>query len=241
MSRLQQQASRRLQDINETFVQQIRCTIEKQKATIGVLPTKAVTMQDYVLHWRRLGGHAHELAAPLAGGVGLAGLLVGAGTLWQTATVGPAVAASAAVPGMLPQIATYIWGTSTVVAVPAAPAAVSSFMLFGIPGIAIGVLAIGGALLLKRLSTQKAATAIRAWCIECANEVLAEENRLVAQIKETEQQRIAAICADVNDDITRAWQEKLAELDAIQRIEDQGAALRALGDEIAALTLRVNP
>jgi hypothetical protein len=248
MSRLQQQASRRLQDVNEAFVQQIRCTIERQKATIGVLPTKAVTMEDYVLHWRGPSGNLLNLAAPLAGGVGIAGLLVGAGTLWQTAivvptTVVPAVTASAAVPGLLSQIGTFVMGAPAVTAVPAVTTAqaASSFMLFGIPGIAIGVLAVGGALLLKRIATQKAATDVRSWCIECANEVLAEENRLVDQIKQTAQQRIAAICANVDDDITRAWREKLAELDTIQRDEDQGASVRRLGDDIAGLALRVNP
>jgi hypothetical protein len=237
MSRLQQQASQRLEGINEDFVQRIRDTIETQKATIGLLPTKALTIEDYVLHWRGLDDNPLERAAPLAGGVGLAGLLVGAGTLWQTATIAP-VATSVAVPGVLAQIGTFFMGSA---AVQAAPAAASSFMLLGVPGIAIGVLGIAGAVLLKRIATDKSASAVRAWVMECGNQVLDEERELIKQIKDKQAQRIVQICADVNDDISRDWQDRLAELDAIQRNEDQGAALRALRDQIAALTLRVNP
>ena len=239
MSLLQQRAGQRLERINEDFVQQIRETIEKQKATIGLLPTKALTIEEYVLHWQALGANPAEQAVPLAGGVGIAGLLVGAGTLWQTATVVPAVTTTAAVPGLFAQIGTFFMGAPAAT-VTAAAAPVSSFMLLGVPAIAIGALAIGGAFLLKRSANEKSAAAIRAWVLECSTQVLAEGDRLRKQIKANEPERIAQICSDVDDDVSRAWQQRLAELDAIQDIEDEGAALRALRDQIAALTLTVN-
>lgn len=67
-----------------------------------------------------------------------------------------------------------------------------------------------------------------------------EQWKTLDQLKANQSQRIAQICADVDDDIARALQERLTELETVQRIEDQGAALRALRDQIVGLELRVN-
>ncbi len=241
MSRLQQQAGRRLSDINEKFARQVRATIETQKATIGVPLTKAVTIEDYMLHWHGLGVDPLALAAPVAGGIGIGGLLVGAGTFWQTSMLASSVTVSPAVTGVVSQIGTWLMGAPAATTVASAPAATSSFLMFGVPGIAIGVLAIGGALLVKHLAKHKAVTAVSAWCVKCANDVMVEEQRLVDEIKKTQPRQIERICANVDNDINRELAKRLSELDAIQDIEDQGAALRALRDALQRLTLRVNP
>ncbi len=227
LSRLQKETSRRLRDIDEAFVEQIKGTIEKEKATIGVLPTQSLSMEEYVLHWRGLDGNPLAQAAPIAGGAGIAGLLVGAGAIWQTATV------TTATPGILTTIGTLFTG--------APAAATSGFMLFGVPAIAVGALLLAGAFFFSRGSSGRRQDQVRAACGQLAERIEDDKWQVIDRIKANQAQRIAQICADVNDDITRAWREKLAELDAIQRIEDQGAALRALRAEIAALTLQVNP
>jgi hypothetical protein len=81
---------------------------------------------------------------------------------------------------------------------------------------------------------------VRAACLKLAEGIDDEQWRALDQLKGNQSQRIAQICANVDDDIARALRERLTELDAIQRIEDQGAALRTLRDQMAGLELRVN-
>jgi hypothetical protein len=123
-----------------------------------------------------------------------------------------------------------------------APAATaSSFMLFGVPAIAIGGLLLAGAFFLKKESQAKLIQQARDACAELAGRIEEEKWKTLDQLRAQQAQRIDQICANVDNDIGRAWRERLAELDAIARIEDQGAALRALRDELDRLTLRVNP
>lgn len=227
ISRLQKQAARQMRDLDAAFLTRLKATIEQQKADIRALPSTAVTIEEYVLRWQGLDGNPLAEAAPLAGGVGLAGLLLGAGTFWQTATV------TTATPGILASVGTFITG--------APAAATSSFMLLGVPAIAIGGLLVAAAFFLRRNDQAKLAEQVRAACAQLAERVEDEKWKTLDQLKTNQAQRIAQICADVDDDISLAWREKLLELDAIQRIEDQGAALRALRDALQRLTLRVNP
>lgn len=227
ISRLQKQAARQMSDLDAAFLTRLKATIEQQKADIRALPSTAVTIEEYVLRWQGLDGNPLAQAAPLAGGVGVAGLLLGAGTLWQTATL------TTATPGMLATVGTFITG--------APAAATSSFMLLGVPAIAIGGLLVAAAFFLRRNDQTKLAEQVRAACAQLAERVEDEKWKTLDQLKTNQGQRIAQICADVDDDISLAWREKIAELDAIQLIEDQGAALRALRDALQRLTLRVNP
>lgn len=227
ISRLQKQAARQMSDLDAAFLARLKATIEQQKADIRALPSTAVTIEEYVLRWQGLDGNPLAQAAPLAGGVGVAGLLLGAGTFWQTATL------TTATPGILASVGTFITGA------PAATA--SSFMLLGVPAIAIGGLLIAAAFFLRRNDQSKLAEQVRAACAQLAERVEDEKWQTLDQLKTNQAQRIAQICADVDDDISLAWREKIAELDAIQHIEDQGAALRALRDALQRLTLRVNP
>lgn len=227
VSRLQKQTGHQLQNIDEAFLKRLHATIEGQKASMGARPSNALTIEEYVLHWRGLDGNPLAQAVPLAGGVGIAGLLVGAGTLWQTATV------TTAAPGILATIGTFFTGAPV--------AAASSFMLFGVPAIAVGALLLATAFFANRGKAMKLAEHVRDACAKLAERIEEDKWQLIDQLKANQAQRIAQICANVDDDITRAWRERLSELDAIQRIEDQGAALMALRDELARLTLRVNP
>jgi hypothetical protein len=227
ISRLQKQAARQMRDLDAAFLTRLKATIEQQKADIRALPSTAVTIEEYVLRWQGLDGNPLAQAAPLAGGVGVAGLLLGAGTLWQTATV------TTATPGILATVGTFITG--------APAAATSSFMLLGVPAIAIGGLLVAAAFFLRQSDQNKLAEQVRAACAQLAERVEDEKWQTLEKLKTNQTQRIAQICADVDDDISLAWREKIAELDAIQRIEDQGAALRVLRDAIERLTLRVNP
>lgn len=225
-SRLQKQVARQMQDLDADFLARLQAMIEGQKASIRALPNTAVMIEEYVLHWQGLDGNRLAESVPLAGGLGLASLLVGAGTAWQTATV--ATAGS----GMLASIGAFITGA------PAATA--SSFMLFGVPAIAIGGLLLAGAFFLKKDSQSKLAEQVRAACAQLAERIEDEKWSILDQLRNQQAQRIDQICANVDNDIGRVWHEKLAELEAIARIEDQGAALRALRDELSQLTLRVN-
>lgn len=227
ISRLQKQAARQMSDLDAAFLTRLKATIEQQKADIRALPSAAVTIEEYVLRWQGLDGNPLAQAAPLAGGVGVAGLLLGAGTFWQTATL------TTATPGILATVGTFITG--------APAAATSSFMLLGVPAIAIGGLLVAAAFFLRRNDQTKLAEQVRAACAQLAERVEDEKWKTLDQLKTNQAQRIAQICADVDDDISLAWREKIAELDAIQHIEDQGAALRALRDALQRLTLRVNP
>jgi hypothetical protein len=113
-------------------------------------------------------------------------------------------------------------------------------MLFGVPAIAVGALLLGGAYILKEKGRETVRKQVRAACLKVADGIEDEQWKTLDQLKANQSQRISQICADVDDDIARALQERLTELDAIQRIEDQGAAHRALRDQIAGLDLRVN-
>ena len=225
-SRLQKQVARQMQDLDADFLARLQAMIEGQKASIRALPNTAVMIEEYVLHWQGLDGNRLAESVPLAGGLGLASLLVGAGTAWQTATV--ATAGS----GMLASIGAFITGA------PAATA--SSFMLFGVPAIAIGGLLLAGAFFLKKDSQSKLAEQVRTACAQLAERIEDEKWSILDQLRNQQTQRIDQICANVDNDIGRVWHEKLAELETIARIEDQGAALRALRDELSQLTLRVN-
>ncbi|MEA3640135.1 MAG: dynamin family protein [Lamprobacter sp.] len=227
LSHLQKQTVRKLEAMDAAFLERLRATIEGQKANIGILPSTALTMEEYVLRWQGLDGAPLAESAPIAmGGMGLAGLLVGAGTAWQTATV------ATATPGALATIGAFFTG--------APAAAASSFMLFGVPAIAIGALLLGGAYLMKAKGNDNLRKQVRAACIQLTEKIDDEQWKTLDQLKANQSQRISQICADVDDDIARALQERLTELEAIQQIEDQGAALKALRDQIAGLELRVN-
>jgi len=227
LSRIQKRTARELEAMDAEFLERLRATIEGQKANIGILPSNALTMEEYVFRWKGLDGVPLAESASIAmGGMGLTGLLVGAGTLWQSATV------ATATPGVLTTIGTFFTG--------APAAAAPSFMLFGVPGIFVGAALLGGAWWVKQTGKDALRKQVRAACLKLVEGIEDEQWRTLDQLKANQAQRVTQICADVNDDIARALQERLTELDAIQRIEDQGAAFRALRAQIAALELRVN-
>jgi hypothetical protein len=137
-----------------------------------------------------------------------------------------------ATPGALATIGAFFTG---------APAtAASSFMLFGVPAIAVGSLLLAGAYLMNARGNDSHRKQVRAACMKLTEVIDDEQWKTLDQLKVNQPQRVAQICADVDDDIARASQERLTELETIQRIEDQGAALRALRDQIVGLELRVN-
>ena len=227
LSRLQKETARKLQEMDAAFLERLRATIEGQKADIGLLPSNALTIEEYVLRWQGLDGLPLTEIAPIAmGGLGLAGLLVGAGTAWQTATV------ATATPGAFTYIVAFFTG--------APAAAASSFMLFGVPAIGIGCLLLGGAYISKKMGQKTLSKQVREACLKLTEALDDEQWKTLDELEANQSKRIAQICADVDDDIARALQERLSELDAIQRIEDKGSALKALRDQIAGLELRVN-
>ncbi len=227
LSHLQKQTARKLEAMDAAFLERLRATIEGQKANIGILPSNALTMEEYVLRWQGLDGTPLAQSAPIAmGGMGLAGLLMGAGAAWQTATV------ATATPGALATVGAFFTG--------APAAAASSFMLFGVPAIAIGALLLGGAYMVNAQGQAALRNQVGAACNKLQNEIEDEHWKTLNQLKRNQRQRISQICANVDNDITRALDARLMELDAIQRIEDQGARLEALRAEIDGLELRVN-
>lgn len=65
--------------------------------------------------------------------------------------------------------------------------------------------------------------------------------QLIDRIRDHQDDRIEQICDGVDHEIKRVYRDKLAELDQIDRIQDGGEALKTLRNEIADLTLQVNP
>ncbi|WP_282755484.1 dynamin family protein [Desulfuromonas thiophila] len=226
-SRLQRQTTRKLETMDKNFLERLRTTIEKQKADIGLLPSNALTMEEYVLRWKGFEGQFLAENTPLAmNGIGLTAILVGAGTAWQTATV------ASATPGILTTIGAFFTG--------APPAAASSFMLFGMPAVAVGALMLAGAYLMKIKGKDSIKKQIRTAFVKIVEAIDDEQWKTLDQLKANQPERITLICADINDEIARTLQERLAEIDAIQRIEDQGVELRKLHRSITELELKVN-
>jgi GTPase SAR1 family protein len=228
MSRLRKSAVRRLETITDEFLSRIQTTIEKQKANIGVLPSYAVTIEEYVMGWHGLDGNRFSDNAYLAaGGAGVASLLLGAGTLWQTAAVASTVGSS----GFFSTVGVFFVG---------APAAASSFMVLGVPALAVGCLLVATALYTRNTKLDELCKQISDACAEVADGIDDDKWATIAQLKANLPKRIDQICKDVDSDINRACQERLDELDLIQGIEDEGAALIALRERLSVLPLRVN-
>ena len=227
VSRLHAESSRKLSNLGSEFPDRVRNTIETHKATIGALPKTAVTVEDYFLDWRGADGQPILESAPYAaGGAGLAGVLLGLGTLWQSAVV------TTATPGVITTIGTWLFGGPA--------AAVSSFMLVGVPALAIGGLLIGAAFYTKHRNASNLRTALQEAAVELADNVEAEKWKIIDQLKNSRRRQINQICDNVDDDISRAWRERLEELRQVEQDESRGAVLASLHGQLAGLTLKVN-
>lgn len=228
MSRLQEKTRRRLREIDDAFLERIKALVETQKGIIDAPPTDAVTLDEYFLRWPGIAGDWEQYGGPVSGGIGIAGLLLGAGTYL------PTLAAPAAAPTVSGSLSALMFGGGTV-------AAASPWIVFGIPGLVLGVLALAGSRYFVNLAWEQLQRKLKDLSEDLQGSIEKEKWQLIDGIRDHQDDRIENICDGVDHDIKRVYRDKLAELDQIDGIQDGGEALRALRDEIAALSLQVNP
>jgi len=229
MANLQAKAKRQLREIDEAFLDRVRSAVEAQKGLIDAPLTSTATLDDYFLRWPPLAEEWEKYASPVSGGVGLAGLLVGGGAFLPT--LAPPVAAPSLWGGF-----TALFGGGTAAAASTAP-----WVAFGIPGLIVGALALAGWRYFKVREWQKIREQLAELADKLQTGIQGQKEQLLGGIQEQQARRIELICDSVDHEITRTLGERLAELEAIDAVVDGGEALKALRDEVAALTLRVNP
>lgn len=228
MSRLQEKTRRRHREIDDAFLERMKDLVETQKGFIDAPPTNAVTLDEYFLRWPGVAGDWEQYGGCVSGGIGIAGLLLGAGTYL------PTLAAPAAAPTVWGSLSALMFGGGTVVAA-------SPWIVFGIPGLVVGVLALAGSRYFVNLAWEQLQRKLRDLSEDLQGSIEQQKWQLIDRIRDHQDDRIEQICDGVDHEIKRVYRDKLAELDQIDRIQDGGEALKTLRNEIADLTLQVNP
>lgn len=228
MSRLQEKTRRRLRAIDDAFLKRIKSLVETQKGIIDAPPTDAVTLDEYFLRWPGIAGDWEQYGGPVSGGIGIAGLLLGAGTYL------PALAAHATAPTVWGSLSALMFGGGTA-------AAAAPWIVFGIPGLVVGVLALAGSRYFANLAWKQLQQKLKDLSEDLQGSIENEKWQLIDGIRDHQDDRIEKICDGVDHEIKLVYRDKLAELDQIDRIQDSGEALKTLRNEIADLTLQVNP
>lgn len=225
VSTLQDRATRTLSEIDDTFLERIKDAVETHKGIIDAPPASALTLDDYFMQWPGIADGWEKTAGAVSGGVGVAGLLVGAGSIMPTLAA-PAAPAT---------LWTFLFGTGS------AAATASPLIAFGIPGLIIGALAMLGYGWFKRLGQEQIKKKLDDLSEDLQRRIEEQKWTLIDMIGDQRDRQIEQICADVDHEITRTYRTRLCELDEIDQITDNGNALQALRDAIDALRLEVNP
>ena len=230
LSRLQDNLMREMKSKERKFLEQVKDRIEEQKGMIDLPPNSVSNIEDYFLKLDRVSKiESSQTATVTSGVVGIAGLLIGAGTLMQSA------AAPVVTQGAISALGGWIFGSTTTVA------SASSFMAFGLPGVVIGATALCGALYFKRKSSQEIISQLKKTAIQIEQSMIDQKWKIVDQIANNQNQNIGNICQDVDYEINQTYQQKLEELMQIDSIVDQGAQLEALSKMIGKMRVEVNP
>jgi GTPase SAR1 family protein len=225
VSTLQDRATRRLRGIDDAFLERVKDVVETHKGIIDAPPASALTLDDYFMQWPGIADGWENTAGTVSGGVGVAGLLVGAGSMMPTLAA-PAAPAT---------LWTFLLGTGT------AANAASPLVVFGVPGLIIGALAMLGYGWFKRLAQEQIKQKLKDLSEDLQRRIEKQKWTLIDRIEGQRDRQIEQICADVDHEITRAYRARLGELDQIDQMTDNGDALQALRDAIDALRLEVNP
>jgi GTPase Era involved in 16S rRNA processing len=231
MALVQKRATAKLRDLDEDFLRRVRDIIERERGQIDAASTSGLTLEEFFLRWPEVAEYWEMFGGQLAGGIGLGGVLVGAAAYIQTLTAAPVVA-----PGALASLAG-LFGMGA----PAAAAAAPAWIAFGVPGIVVGVLGLITYWVSREVAAGKLKQQLKRLSDDMATSIEQKKWDLLAGVAAQEANRIATICNNVDCEITQTFKEKLAELDQIDGITDNGEALRRLRDDIASLALPVNP
>ena len=227
LSRSQDELTQNMRIKEEHFLERIKDIIEEQKGMIDVPSNNTFHITDYYLKWDELSGSSSlEMASIASGALGATGILIGGLTFLQT------LAAPVVAQGAIPFVATWLTtGTAT---------AVSSSIAFGLPAIAIGVMALAGSFYLKSKSSQEVMRQIVELTDQLEYTISKEKVNVITHLTKNQKQYINTICDNVDHEITQSYNQKLDEFAAIDSNEDQGAHLEAVSNIINSMKLQVN-
>ena len=157
--------------------------------------------------------------------IGIAGIVVTGGILFQT------LAAPVITIGGIANGFAWLFGTTT---------AASSSVVFGLPGIVIGVLGIAGSLYFKHRSREKIDLQLSELSEQIEHSIKQEKLKMGNQLIKTQKESIDRICNNVDHEITQEFIQKLEELAAIELNDNQEEHLDALLKVLQSLKLQVN-
>jgi GTPase Era involved in 16S rRNA processing len=227
LSRSQDELTQNMRIKEDYFLERIKDIIEEQKGMIDVPSNNTFHITDYYLKWDELSSSSSlQMASIASGAVGATGILIGGLTFLQT------LAAPVVTQGAIPFVATWLTtGTAT---------AVSSSIAFGLPAIAIGVIALAGSFYLKSKSSQEVMRQIVELTDQLEYTISNEKVKVITHLTKNQKQYINIICDNVDHEITQSYNQKLDELAAIDSNEDQGENLEAILKKINSMKLQVN-
>jgi GTPase Era involved in 16S rRNA processing len=219
LSRLQDELTAKMEIQEIIFIERIKNLIEEQKGIIDVPINSEVSIQDYYLKWEQLSGTGDLKAASITtSALGVASFLFGTSAFVYAPTQ-----------GVIATFGAFISGTSA-----------STSMLFGLPGIAIGVVAIASSFYFKRRSDEKTAVQLIELSEQIEHTINQEKLKVVGQLIKRQKESIDTICNNVDDEITQSYSQKLEELAGINSNGDQGAHFESILKTLHAMKLQVN-
>ena len=226
LSRLQDELATEMEFKETGFMERIKNLIEAQKGIIDVPINSDINIKDFYLKWENLYDSEDLKAASISSSaIGIAGIAVTGGTLFQALT------APVITNGIIAKVGLFFTGTYT---------AASSSVVFGLPGIVIGVLGIAGSLYFKHRSREKIDLQLSELSEQIEHSIKQEKLKVGNQLIKTQKESIERICNNVDHEITQAFTQKLEELAAIELNDNQGEHSEALLKALQSLKLQVN-
>ncbi|MBF0220591.1 MAG: dynamin family protein, partial [Gammaproteobacteria bacterium] len=233
LSALQQAHQRQLQMAGEHFLQRLRFEVERQKGRLNLPQRLDVELNEYFLDWNKaLTSDAIpgvDVLSKASATLGIAGLLVGAGTFWA-GLAAPAVAVNS---GLLATIGGWFTTSTTVVVA-------TSFATFGIPALVVGVGGILGFFYGKQQKKEKLAKLLVELIDNLSIDLQNAKGELERTLLAEQPKRIDLICSSVDHEVTQIYQNKIDELQRLSGITDNGEALKQLKRQLECLKLEVN-
>lgn len=218
ISRVQDALATEMEITETIFMERIKNLIEAQKGIINVPINYEIKIQDYFLNWEKFFDSGDLKAMSISGRIGVIGLLLGTGVFVCAPTQG---------------IITAGWATFM-------GSSASASMMFGLPGVIIGTMAIASSFYFKHRSDQKISQQLTELSDQIVHSIKQEKLKVGHQLIKTQKESIERICNNVDHEITQAFTQKLEELAAIELNDNQGEHLEALMKALQSLKLQVN-
>lgn len=227
LSRLQDDLTHEMKRRDRSFLKRIVERVEEQKGMINLPTGQTVHLEDYFLKWERISNSTGlNKAANAAGGISLAGLLVGTAAYIHTTVI---AAQSAGAFWHLLGWAFSLSGSAT------------SMVVFGLPGFMLAAIGLFGKILIDKKKTSEHAEQLKVILDQLTDDIAKQKIGLVEYIAENSDQNIQEICNDIDHEINTAYNQKLQELEQILSMEDAGKTFETLRRDIDALRVKVNP